>query len=319
MAIQTAACVVGAPCSYRTLAWVQTLCGILAIVLTYVIARRLIGETAALLAAALVTTSPIQLGMGRRALEDMLFLVAFLIAFWATIRLAAPSSGRRALALYGVAFAAFTFGFGVKEIFAMYYPALVLLLVALRHSARPRLGDVLAFCLAPLAFAAIFGVLSGNVGLLADFIQVWRAGVVNGYVLQYQSGPPVEPFVDLFILAPIVTTLGILAAVAIGVRRRASDRGASALMLATVMLFVAYALIPKDARYYLAADTTLRMLAAWLVVAAVPVARLAPASAVLLAANGTLEIAIFVIVFVRGAVYDPVLAGILRALGAIAR
>ena len=317
VAIQAAGCVV-APCGYRTLAWVQTLCGILAIVLAYLVARRLLGTGPALLAAALMATAPIQLAMGRRALADMLFLDAFLVALWAILRVASPLTRRRAPVAYGVLLAALVFGFGVKEVFAMYYPALFAVVAVLRCDLRPRAADLVAFGLAPLVYAAIFGLLSGEPGRLMEFVGVWRAGAANAYVVAFQSGPPFEPLVDVYLLAPVVTVLALAAGGVAFVRHRGTDHGAWALTVCALFLFAAYAVIPKDARYFIAADVAFRMLAAWLVVAVVPAARLAVAAAVV-ALNGLLELGIFQVVFVRGAVYDPVLAELLRALGAIPR
>jgi hypothetical protein len=106
--VTAAACTV-APCTFHTLAWVETLAGIAGIALTFVLARRLFGDVAAWLAAALTAVAPIQLAMGRRALEDEVFLVAMLGALALTVEIAhrqVPSARllTAAVVVYALAF-----------------------------------------------------------------------------------------------------------------------------------------------------------------------------------------------------------------------
>jgi dolichyl-phosphate-mannose-protein mannosyltransferase len=316
IAITTAACTV-APCTYRTLAWIETLAGIAAILVTYLIGRTLFGQTAAIVAAGLTATCPIQLAMGRRALEDELFLLTILCALWATVEIAKATVATRRLLILGIT--AFTLAFAMKETFLLSYPALAAVLLILRRTG-PRLGDAALFLMPPLIFAGLFGVLSGDPLSLVTLAGIQQAGRSMPYVQQFQSGPPWEPLVDIYILAPLVT-VAALVSTGMTLTMRAERRPAAAIGAYVALLLVGYVFIPKDARYFMAADAGMRMLAAGGLASVGsllrPVAPLLIAGAVV--ANGVLELFIFSVVFLRGNVYDPVLANLLRALDAIPR
>lgn len=316
IAITSAVCTV-APCTYRTLAWIETLAGIAAILVTYLIGRTLFGQTAAIVAAGLTATCPIQLAMGRRALEDELFLLTVLCALWATVAIAKATVATRRVLILGMT--AFTFAFAMKETFLLSYPALAAVLVILRRTGLRR-GDAALFLIPPLIFAGLFGVLSGDPLGLVTLAGIQQAGRSVPYVQQFQSGPPWEPLVDIYVLAPLVT-VAALVSTGMTLATHAERRPTAAIGAFVALLLVGYVFIPKDARYFMAADAGMRMLAAWGLVSVASLLR--PLTPLLIAgavvANGVLELFIFTVVFLRGNVYDPVLANLLRALEAIPR
>lgn len=314
LVITSAACAV-APCSLRTLAWVETLAGIAAIAVTFFATRRLFGDAAGLIAAAFTVTSPIQLAMGRRALEDELLLLAVLLAVWATIALA--QSPRPTWRLVAAALGAYTLAFSLKETFLLFYPALAALLLIVRRDWRPRPGDVVAFAFAPVLFAAVFGLLSREPLALVSLARLQLSMAGNPYIASFQSGPFYVPLLHTLILAPVVSVIALFAA-GIALRDR-TDRHALALCAFVALLFVAFAIMPKDARYSMAADAGFRMLTAWGVTNAGLFGRALVPPFALVALNAAVEIPLFIAVFVRGGVYDPNLVDLLRALGAIPR
>jgi uncharacterized membrane protein len=317
IAITSAACVL-APCTHRTLAWIETLAGIAVIVMTYLVARNLFGETTALLAAGFTATCAIQLGMGRRALEDELFLLTILFALWATVGIAQATLVPRRSVVVGVA--AFTLALATKETFLLYYPALVAVLLVLNRT-RLRLGHGLLFALPPVLFAGLFGLLTRDPFALVTLAGIQQAGRSMPYILEFQSGPAWEPLLDIYVLAPLVTIAALISMGVALVSRTERRRPAAALCAYVALLFAAYVFIPKDARYFMPADAGMRMLAAWGVIAAAPLLR--PIAPLLIAgaavANAVVELLIFDAVFLRANVYDPVLANLLRALDAIPR
>jgi uncharacterized membrane protein len=315
--ITAAACTIG-PCTYRTLTWVETLAGIIAMPLTYGLARRLFGRTAAWLAVAFTAVAPIQLAMGRRALEDELLLVAILVALWATAWMAGIarfSAWRSALAI-----GAYVFAFAMKEIFLLYYPALLAALVLLRGNRRVAPSDLALFGLPPLIYAAVFGLASGDPLALVTFAGLQQSGRANLYIQQYQSGPAHEPLADIFLLGPLIAVIGIAG---VGMTIRDLPRRHEAIAVAAFfgLLLAAYAIVPKDARYFMAGDAGLRLLAAWAIAS---FAWLRPGLTPLLTVgtavvNALIELPIFGLVFIRNGVQDPILSNILKAFGAIPR
>jgi hypothetical protein len=124
----------------------------------------------------------------------------------------------------------------------------------------------------------------------------------------------------VYVLAPLVT---VAALVSVGVSLRPSPGRRSALAIAAFAgaMLAAYVIVPKDARYFMPVDASFRLLAAWGFVSLLS-ARTALMPFVVAGAaalNAVVELPIFVAVFVRGEVYDPVLANLLRALDAIPR
>ncbi len=96
-------CAVRSPCDGRALAWLSTLAGVASIVLSYAIGARLLGKRAGLIAAALTVTSPLQLALGRRALQDEVYCAVFLAALWALVRMLAQDPVARAARAFGAA------------------------------------------------------------------------------------------------------------------------------------------------------------------------------------------------------------------------
>ncbi|MCK4342680.1 MAG: glycosyltransferase family 39 protein [Phycisphaerae bacterium] len=113
--------------------WVQALCvklfgfnglslhlpqvieGVAAVLLVYVLTRRVAGEWAGLIAAVVMALTPASVAVDRSNLPDSCLVVVLLLAAWVLLRAASTGSGRRlalSMALVGVAF-------GVKMIAAL--------------------------------------------------------------------------------------------------------------------------------------------------------------------------------------------------------
>jgi Dolichyl-phosphate-mannose-protein mannosyltransferase len=269
----------------RTLAWLSTAAGIACVYLTYRLGRKLLSPEAGLLAAALTVTSPLQLALGRRALQDELFCALVLLSLIALVE------NRRLLAV-----AAFTFALAVKETFFLLYPALL-------WAAWPswRKKDLPLLLLPPLLYFAVFCLLSRSGGDFFRVMAIVRDAAGATYAAQYQAGPPHRVLLDLFALAPLVMLLAAA--------RRRWDLPAQI----TAIFILIFALVSsKNVRYAVMIDPMLRILAAstlldlrgrWLALA--------------VAAVGATELWIFHAVFIRAQVYDPVTDNLLRALGAI--
>jgi len=109
-------------CTFSVLGWLSTLCGVLALLGTFLVARRLLGESAALLATALGVTSTLGLAMSRRALADAPFCAVALFAVWLLLRSVQAEKPR--VADYGAALVALTWCFAIKATFTLLLPGL---------------------------------------------------------------------------------------------------------------------------------------------------------------------------------------------------
>ena len=325
LGLTTLACAVRSPCDARALAWLSTLAGAVSILFTYLAGARLVGRRAALLAAALTITSPLQLALSRRALSDEVVCAVFLVAFWALVRLVqeGPSGPRWAARGRIAAFVlASALAFGVKEAFAFPYVAFVAIYLLAPRDRPLRLGDGLILAAPPALFFAGFALLSRSGRAFFDLLAIGQASFLGDYSLQYQSGPPHRPLFDLFVLAPIVC---LLAAAAIA--RVASPRdgrragGARVLAALLVIALVAFMGLPKNLRFVVILDPILRLLAAWTWIEHHEGApeRAPWRASIAVAIHAVPELALFHRTFIAHRTYDPTTHDILQALGAVPR
>ena len=322
-------CAVRAPCDGRALAWLSTVAGVLSIVLTYLLGARLLGRRAALVAAAFTISSPLQLALGRRALQDEVYCAIFLGAFWALVRLlqidapghetpARAGARRGAIAAFvGIA----ALAFAVKETFAFPYAGLVALYVLAPRARRLGLSDVLVLAAPPAIFVAGFASWSRDPGAFFRLVEIGQASFLSEYSVQYQSGPPHRPLFDLFVLAPIVCLLAAGALTQIAVRKaRGAPGGERWLALFLVIALAAFMGLPKNARFVVLLDPIVRLLAAWLLLAALEARDLRPRWAIAFVfASVAAELALFHATFIAHKTYDPTTHDVLRALDALPR
>jgi len=306
--------------SFRMLATLSAIAGLLSVLLTYLIGAEVIDRTGAVIAAALTATSPLQLALGRRALADELFCMMFLVTIFTLLRyLRAERPRERAAWLIGWVAAA-TLTFAVKELFLMVYP-IVLLFWWLRSGRRLTLDNIVSWILPPLLFAAVFSLLSHSVIKFFQIGRILTSAMDASYVHQFQSGPPQRILIDFLAIAPIVTVATIVAAGFVLLRRAEHEMGELHLLLLLAAIAGAHALLlSKNLRYMIEADSLARILAAsvfWREIRSRGWGTMAAVTGV--AINGAAELMLFVTIFVRNEVYDPVTDALLRALGMLPR
>ena len=316
-ALTTLACTLSGKCDARTLADLSTAAGILSILLIFLLGRELLGVEVALIAAALSVTSPLQLAMGRRALQDEVFCASVLLTLWlcALVVRATEATSRRRLLLTAAAVAAMTLTLAIKESSVLLYPAFLLFLCALAPSPRSRaLPRIAALFVMPLLLdAAVTIALCGGLRAYLDLLKIvmTAASSINSpFARQYSSGPFHRPLFDLVILSPLVMVLAIA-----GAARSGRDRALNALSLFAAATLIVFGLLAlKNVRYVIPVDPVARLLAAsvlaslprrpWLVLGAIGV----------IAAT---ELRLFFDLFEIANIYDPVTDSLLRALNAI--
>jgi|GEM_PF-1352414 len=324
--LTTLTCSVRGPCDGRALAWLSTIAGIASLLLTYALGRRLVGRGAALLATAFSIVSPLQLALGRRALQDEVYCAVFLAALLAFVgvlegRIDEPREpSYRRMAWFVIAC---TFAFAVKEAFAFPYVAFVALVLVASSSRGTKLGDVALLAVPPLLFCGGFLLLGKNPRALYDVARLTDASFASDYGIRLRSGPAHEPMLHLVLLAPLVCLLaaGALAKMTTRLREEGRERWLAAILIMTVAVFIG---LPKDLRFLVILDPILRLLAAWFVVRLpwfVQASRAAQSVvfALLLAINTTVESWLFDRIFRQSNMLDPTTSDILAALGAIPR
>ena len=321
--LTTLTCSLHAPCDGRAIAWLSTMAGIVSLVLTYLLGQRLVGRTAALVATALSIVSPLQLALGRRALQDELYCAAVLTAFWTFVRLFDREGQAPALPWKRWAgfVAASTFAFAVKEAFVFPYAAFVLLYLLAKPAPSSKLREVSFFVAPPLLFCLGFVLLGQNPSALYEIARLHEASFASDYSIRYQSGPAHRPLFDLFLLAPIVCVLATGAVVKVTERLREGGRERW-LVGFFILTLAAFMGLPKNLRFVVILDPVLRLLAAWMIVNHPWLARASGAGraalyGLVVALDAVVELSLFNTVFRQRNVYDPTTYDILHALGAI--
>ncbi|MDP9245271.1 MAG: glycosyltransferase family 39 protein, partial [Chloroflexota bacterium] len=226
-----------AGCDYRALAWMSTLSGIALLPVVYAAGRRLLTPAAALLGTAFVTTSPLLLGLGRRALTDELFVLVTWVAIWAMLRVFGPA---RPLD-YIVAIVAMGIAFGVKESFALFAVAVAAMFL-IRPPRRLRWWDLSLVIGPPIAYTLGFTLAGGHPGDLVALERIFLSyrAEPGGYELTYGSGPFYQPIVDFLILSPAVTMLAIAG---FGAAAAGTDVGARRLAATALVSFVGFGIL----------------------------------------------------------------------------
>jgi 4-amino-4-deoxy-L-arabinose transferase-like glycosyltransferase len=313
-ALSSVAVSIAGHCTPRVLADLSTVAGILAIALTFLLGRELFDVNTGLIAALLTATSPLQLGMGRRALQDEVVCASMLLTIWLLVKaVRCVEPGRHRALLCAAALIATTMCLGIKESFPFYFPPILAMLwiVSPRPRSRSLIAPVAILGAATLLNAIVFMLLARST---TAWFAVWRAATSTigaPFAVQYQSGPFHRPLFDLLLLAPLVMILAI-ASVSRGIDRHSGIGALAAFAGIALILFGLFT--SKNVRYAIGIDPMLRLLAAWLILQLPRRPWLPVAVVILIAAT---ELQLFYVVFKQEDVYDPTSAGLLEALHAI--
>jgi len=273
--LSAGACRIGGSCGFEQLAALSMLAGVAAVGATYLLARTLIAGPAAILAASFTAVSALDLGLGRRAMQDEVVLATALLALYSVARLAGRRPAwRETLA----AVAALTLALAVKESFVVMFPAVFLLRWRFEGPLRITGTDVALLAAPPLLYLGGLLLLSGPT-LFADALSQLITQTVVGTqpgspVDTVQGGPPWRLLIDLLALNPVVTVLavaglGVLVATprrdGAAARAEVKDRGAAVLAAAVVVSAIALAMGTKNARIWVTLNALHAILAAWFV------------------------------------------------------
>lgn len=322
--LTTLTCSVVTPCDGRAIAWLSTIAGVLSLLLTYALGQKLVGRRAALVATAVSVVSPLQLALGRRALQDEVYCAAFLAAFWTFTRLFdtsdqdSPAVVKRRWAWF---IAASTLAFSIKESFVFPYASFVVLHLFARTVQTIKLAEIGAFLAPPVLFCLGFVLLGHDPSAITNILRLHEASFTSDYSLRFQSGPAHRPLFDMFLLAPLVCVVatGALAKITERLREGGRERWLGGFLILTLAAFMG---LPKSLRFIVILDPVLRLLAAWFVVNHASFGKTSERGkaafvGLFVVLDGFVEYSLFDTIFRQRNVYDPTTFDILHALGAI--
>jgi 4-amino-4-deoxy-L-arabinose transferase-like glycosyltransferase len=307
---------------FRALSEISLVSHCLLVALCFGFTRRLLDGPIALTTSALVAFSPLLLGLSRRALLDAPatgLALASLWAFWECLRQPAARGPRIAFML------CFGLGILVKETTVLLLVPFGLLLTlaprAQRQAALPSLAP--ALFAPPVLCGCVWLLAAGSLETLVAVVRIILGSPAsNPYAQQLGGGPWWRYGVDLLLLSPGPTLLGLAVAghALLETRAGRSDATRNWLALFALGLLLAYAPFTKNVRYVAPIELPLRALAALGLFALCgrgPGWRRGAAVAAAVALLCWLDWRHFERVFVAGALYDPMTAFLLQARGLI--
>jgi 4-amino-4-deoxy-L-arabinose transferase-like glycosyltransferase len=300
---------------YQALAHVSLLAFLGLVALVFAGARPLLGDRGALACALLVATSPLGLGMARRALTDSLNAALLIACLGLVIHGLASRRGARWWAATAGAYALAFLG---RELNLILVP-MSLVFVAIdagRHRRRPSATAIACVSLVPAVLAGgLLAFAAGGAGM------AWQAlaAVVtqpgsNEYALRYGGGPWFRYLIDHLLLSPW-TTLLYVAWVGYAIGTRLDDDELLAWTLVPPLFLLCAVPFAKFVRWTLFLDVPIRVGAVALLVAHAGGARARAVVGLAILGLVASQLLGFYRVFVAADVYDPTSFGLLTLRG----
>lgn len=304
--------------SYRSLQLVSLASFLLLLLVFFFGLRAIFDERTAFWASLLLSVSPLQLGLARRALSDSLSGALAVISLLLFIRLLTGAGKRPAWQWLGLALL-YAAAFLAKEGNALIVP--ISLAIAAVHwlltREKPSLLGLASVSLVPAALAvAAAAFVCGGFGVVREtFFANFNSVPDNSYAQAYGGGPWYRYLIDYLLLSPFpvlfyLVWLGLLAGGAV------KEENWWYWALVPLLFLPLSAPITKNVRYALVMDAPLRLAAAgflgWLTGRTRrPALWMALAVAALMVLDGLT----FCDFFVTAQLYDPVSANLLKLRG----
>ncbi len=315
------ACKIHGSVSFAALASLSTLAGVVTVGATAALGARVVGLRHGILAALFVAVSPLQLALGRRALQDEVVVAACTLTLLAFISIDrnARVFARHSLVPVALFTASASVFLALKETSMLLYAALVGIAVVDAFRRDGSWGRV-ALVLAPPALAVLgFLALGGTVAQGVDLVRLSAASANTPYAQAFMAGPPHRVVVDLFLLIPCTM---VLAAASLGLSSgRSTSPGWRVAATFAAVTFVAAAGLPKNVRFTAVLEPVLAIAAAHTLLAWSDRATSAAKRLRVIGAGCMLSVTasygIFTRVFLERGVYDPTTFDLLAALDAV--
>lgn len=196
--------------SYQVLVGISAVSYLLLGAVCFYYARKLLSRELAACFLFLLSASPLTLGMACMPLSDSLLNLLWACSVWAFMDYVnARSASKMALVVVFV-----TLSLLAKESSAILLVFMGVFTVFGSYVKRPLAArDLIVLCGAPVAFVIVtyWIVLGpGDCSLLVDSLyQTHFVDKANAYAIKYSSGPWFRYFVDLLLLSPVITLMGL--------------------------------------------------------------------------------------------------------------
>ncbi|MGV8041247.1 MAG: glycosyltransferase family 39 protein [Thermoanaerobaculaceae bacterium] len=250
--------------SFGALSALSACCHVATTATTFLLARRHLDGWGSALLTWLVGCSPLWLALGRRALTDAPALLLASLAWWSFLAvLRRPASIPARLAFVFATAASLS----VKELSVLLLVPLAVVFAWERMRGRTSLplatlGWLLA---APLALAGVIGVVAaGGPDQVMEVARIVLASPADSaFVRAFCGGPWYRHVVDLLLVSPLTTLIGLGGVLTVAVRavRSGEQNLPAAAAILIVVTLAEFAPLIKNVRYVALLDLPLRLLA----------------------------------------------------------
>ncbi len=246
--------------SYHSITTVCLLCFVFFLIGTFYFIEKFWGGSIALLSLLLLSFSPLEMAMARRALMDMPAMMALAFscyAFWFWIN--SKNTGHLfTFILWTIA------SILLKEVnilFMLFFAAAIIYVGRENKSAVSFSHAWCALLIPPASVGIIYLSIFGLDDGLTLFKTMHRAVSTSAYSAQYGQGPWYRIFIDYLMLSPLVVILAIGYGwhVATG---QDFDRNIKFILILSIFMVAVFSFLPKNVRYAIFFDVPLRILAA---------------------------------------------------------
>src|SRR5262245_33799647 len=204
----------------------------------------------AIAASMLMIFSPLSMGLARRALMDSTYYLFTTLPLILLINFIQVKSRRNYLLLL----ASLTFAVFLKETsyFLLPFFFIALVLLKFRGDQEIKLGQILAVAIVPPTLATLLYICAfGGITPLLEICKIVVTPNFNApqqYIVDFESGPWYEIFIDYFLMAPIISILFFLY---VGHYITSSNKNTSTNILIgfSVYFIICFSVLPKNIRY----------------------------------------------------------------------
>ncbi len=293
---------------FKALSAMSSFFSVLLLFLGYLFTRRLFDKKIAILSLVLLSTSPLALAMGRRALQDSVvyfFIIASLYIFYEALQ--------SKKIVYSLLFIpTFYMAIMVKETSILLGVFFFAYMVYERTFVKKDLNIIpillaltVVFLLTGISYLAITG---GPDQFLKLIRIILLSPATNEYAVRYQSGPIYRYLYDFFLISPLTFILSGFFCVAYCVNAKIRTEPSRYLLWFFIIMYILFSFFSKNLRYVMALDFPIRVFAAlavWAVCSKMGrIGTIIALAAVILMA--VFDFGFFKHIFIKCQVYDPV-------------
>lgn len=293
---------------FRALTYMSAVFSVLSLFVGYLFAKSITDGKIAMLSLILFASSPINIALSRRALQDgvvYFFMISAIYLFYLALK-------RDNIFLNMLFAAVFYTAVMVKEssiVLMAFFLFFIFWDKVFFRKGLKVVPMVLSLAVVVVATLLSYMYITGGFDNLAKMAKIILASpLTNQYAIKYQSGPLSTYLYDFFLVSPLTMIAAVGFLILYFINTKLQNESNVFLVISFFVIYMGYSFFSKNLRYVMVLDLPIRIFAAMFIANIVAKAgKKAFISAfAVVALIGLIDIAIFKNLFINHAVYDPV-------------